>query len=158
MVAILLPVGPQGCAVVLSERGGRLSGIDRIDGRDVAHNPTGRRPGTLVNGRRYTVLANVKQENNRVSIEILLDGKPYVQWSGRWTSLGIRSDMRLPDPRRPGLAAVDNRVTFHSARFRLLSGEATLTSEADTVANEKPAAPGNEAVSDTNGSEPVRRR
>ncbi len=136
MVAVLLPGGPQGSALVLSDRGGKLSGIDRIDGRDLADNRTCRRPGTLQNGRRYTVLVEVKQEGDLAGVAVLIDGKPYIEWSGRRTSLGIRSDMRLPDPRRPGLAAADNCVTFHSARLRLLSGTATLTAPAATTRDE----------------------
>ncbi len=139
-VAINLPVRPAGTALLLSEQDGELSGIDRIDGRDIAHNPTGKLPGTLVNGQRHTVLAKVNQDGDQVSIDIHLDGKPYIQWSGRGASLGIRGELRLPDQRRPGLATIDNRVTFHSARFRLLSGEATLTAEAITDGNDsKPA-------------------
>ena len=131
-VAVLLPVRPHGCSIIISGWNGRSSWIDGIKGlapEDMLEVPVcqfRREDGSLTNGRRYSVLTQVRQEGKQVSIEVFLDGQPYLSWSGDGDSIRLWGYLSTGDSSRLGFAAIDCSVTFHTARFRLHSGRALL--------------------------------
>ena len=131
-VAVLLPVRPHGCSVIISGWDRLSSWIDGINGlapEDMIKAPAGpyrREDGKLTNGQRYNLLAKVRQEGKQVSIEVLLDGQPYLSWSGDRESIKLWGYFSSGDSSRPGFAAIDCSVTFHTARFRLLSGTTSI--------------------------------
>jgi serine/threonine protein kinase/Tol biopolymer transport system component len=124
---LFLPSGSRSCALFLSGDRGRISVLAAIDGRGAwanSGNPT-IRSGTLINGRRYKALVRVRPKGDEVSIEVVLDGQPYISWKGKQARLSVTADWLLPRHQQPGLGAHNNSVTFHSARLRLASGKAS---------------------------------
>jgi len=128
-MALVLPVGSQQCLAVLNgwNNQTRIHGIGWIDGRSEKDNQTTVRPGTLVNGRRYLLLVQVKAEGDMAAVAVFLNGAPITAWSGRQTSLSVPSNYATRDPSRPGLVAWLAEGIFHGARLRVVDGEATRT-------------------------------
>ncbi len=118
---VILPVESHFCAVVLSSWAGGWSALELVDGQESKNNnnPTLRQPSTLTNGREYTLLVKVRQQNQMVAIEALLDNSLLFHWEGKPSSLSFLGDRNLPEPQRIGLGANDSQVTFHSAKLPL---------------------------------------
>ncbi len=130
-VNFFLPVGSRNCAMMFSvplEGGGAVSGLSNIDGRSVRDNPT-TRPTTLVNGQPYLATIRVRLPDELANIEVLLNGEPFLRWSGEQASLAFAL---APGGGRPALGGCNTAVVFTRARLRLVSGEAWL-SELKTV-------------------------
>jgi len=129
-VTIALPVGIRTCILHFSACNGKNAGLEQIDGKRIvdAHNPAVRRPGSLVNGRRYKALVSVRLlpspgvDDDDAVIDVWLDGRPYVRWSGRASLLDLGA-WKFPEPRHVGLGANRALVTFHSVRLQNVSGE-----------------------------------
>ena len=121
-VGAMLSVASNPCLITLSSYKGAVSGIANVDGRDasVVENPTTVRPGQIENGQRHTLLAGVRiLSNDRASIDVSLDGKPYLpHWEGNPAALSLSPIWSMPNPKQLGLAAYLSDVTFHSARLR----------------------------------------
>jgi hypothetical protein len=132
-VCLELPVGPTACTVLLSATNGDYSGLEYVDGVDIRSpkNPVVIRPGSLENGRRYRLLARVRMfKDGSAGIDVALDGKQYLpHWEGKPSSLSVFSGWTLPTAGQPGLGAWKSAVTFHSARLRVVSGEAIPEAE-----------------------------
>jgi Concanavalin A-like lectin/glucanases superfamily len=132
-VCIVLPVGGNECLIMLSAANGAVSGLEYVDGRSVGdqQNPYAVRPGTLENGRRYRMLASVRlAKDGMASADVSLNGKPYLpHWQGKPSSLSLYAGWILPNTGQPGLGAWKSAVTYHSARLRMISGEAISESE-----------------------------
>jgi hypothetical protein len=129
-VATMLSVGSHPCIATLSGWGGSISALMYVNGHEGndSANPITVRPGSLENGHRYRVLIRARVlANNRGSVDLSLDGKPYLpHWEGDLTALS-QPDSRwgMPDPQRFGFGAYNAHVTFHSIRLRMISGHAT---------------------------------
>ncbi|NQU26267.1 MAG: hypothetical protein HQ567_33695 [Candidatus Nealsonbacteria bacterium] len=124
-VVVIPPVGSRQCYVMLNGWKGTASGIGQIDGRSGSENSTTKKPGPLRNGRRNSILLRVQLAGDRADIKVLLDRNPYTSWSGKQASLSLPESWGRWDSDRPVLGASDSSVTFHSVRFRLLSGTAS---------------------------------
>jgi hypothetical protein len=127
-ICLVLPVGSTECTAALSANNGDWSGIEIVDGVGIfdPKSPTTIRPGALENGRRYRLLASVRMfKEGTASIDIMLDGKPYLpHWQGKPSSLKVHSAWMLPNAGQPGLGVWKSTATFHSARLRVVSGDA----------------------------------
>jgi len=127
-VGAMLPVGSTTCVAILSSYAGAASGLENIDGHDASFpgNPTSLRPGRIENGHRYKMLVSARLlSNNRASIDVSLDGKPYLpRWEGDLSALSLSQQWSMPNPRQFGLVAYHSDVTFHSARLRTVFGHA----------------------------------
>lgn len=113
------PVGPRRCRLALSLLSGKVHGLELIDGQNASLNPTGVRPGTLVNDRRYRVSLRVRTKGEDASIEAALEGKPLTRWSGSLTSL-MAENVRTIE-----LSGISS-VIVYSVQLRLVSGTASL--------------------------------
>jgi len=102
-----------------------------IDGRSAGDNVTTRRPGTLINGRPYNLLIGVHLQGDGATISVLLDGEPYIRWTGKQASLALHRNWRLPQSKRPGLSGYKTAITFHGAQLRLISGKALWIQRSD---------------------------
>lgn len=114
-VSAILPVGNTQCTLEFSGWGGQAHGLSRVDGRSVKDpaNPTGVRPGSLENGKKYQVSVAVKVEEPKASIAATLDGAPLIQYAGALDTLKPNRVVRLQEMNRIGLAVGGNT----SARF-----------------------------------------
>jgi hypothetical protein len=123
---LILPVGTRACTLHLSAGEGHVSGLSRIDGRIITEllNPAVRRPGGLVNAQRYQLLVSVRLlpssqlDDHDVLIDVWLDGRPLVRWTGRDSSLSLDRAWDLPKRGHVAIGANMSRVTFHTLRVR----------------------------------------
>ena len=125
-VLILLPIGDSQCDLVIGGWGGNVSGLEMLDGKFSNDNSTTKRSAPFVTGRNYALLAKVRVENETGSIEVLLDGRPFIQWTGQLSSLSPGNDWKLPQPKRPGLAAHEDPVFFQSVKLRAALGKVSF--------------------------------
>jgi len=131
-VGAMFPVGQATGMAILSSYAGAASGLENVDGHDASFpgNPTSLRPGRIENGDRYRMLVSARiLSNNLASIDVSLDGKPYLpHWEGDPSALSLSPNWSMPNPRQFGLAAYHSDATFHSARLRIVSGNAPTDS------------------------------
>jgi hypothetical protein len=137
-VAVILPVGKTSVQLCLSNLVGTAHGLSRVNGQAAPSNETAVRPGSLENGREYSVQATVTSKDGSVTVKATLDGKPLVDWSGAESSLAPPPAWRLPKPECLGLGVANSEVVFLQARLQMLSGDAQLLRPGEKPA---PAAP-----------------
>jgi len=119
-MAVMLPVGRTSALLVVSGWGGEVSGLAFIDRKDANENATTRN-GTLKNGVKHTVLITTRLlDKDRASIDVTLDGKPYIKWAGSVSSLRPDSAWRLQNRKYFGIGAYEAIIVFHSCQFRTL--------------------------------------
>jgi hypothetical protein len=152
-VNTIFPVGLYHGCIMLSGflEKGSISALDLVDGHwavDAAH-PSRRVPGKLENGHSYHLAIRVRLlANDRVSVDTLLDDKPYLpRWEGNQSALKPRPEWALPTPKRIGLGVWKSRVVFHSVRLRMISGHAELDYAATSLRDANVAvAPGTDPI------------
>lgn len=127
-VAVVLPVGKQQVAFVLSAGDGFASGLEMVSGMPVSDpkNMAARRPGTLPNNRLTKLMIEVRQENEKVKIGVSLNGKPYVQGAGFIKELSLPGAWAISDPKRPAIGTNKSSLLIRRAKLRLVSGDALL--------------------------------
>ncbi len=119
-IYVFLPIGATACRLNLSALHGQVSGISRIDGPDSDDNGPSRRPGTVRNGHRYTMVVTILLRDESAGIDVTLDGEPYIRWTGKQGSISPPADWRLPDKKHVGIGIWNTRVTFHNVRVRTI--------------------------------------
>ena len=123
-VAVLLPVGPTACGLVLSAKDGEASGLEGINGKWAGANESAVRPGTLVNGREYALDIRVVVEGQKADIAADLDGTAFVHWKGPVSALSISDYWKMPNIRFLGLGSWEVAVEFRSVRVRAIPDKA----------------------------------
>jgi len=128
-VSFTLPVGSDGLCLSLGGWGGVASGLERIDGRRAIDSPHSRRPAGIVSGHRYALQIRVRTNDGKASVDVTLDGKPYLAWQGDASSIRL-VEGALPNHSQLGLGAYEVPVEFYKVRLRLTSGKADILPEA----------------------------
>lgn len=126
MIGLILPVASTSCLTFVSGWSGRFRGIEFINGRGGNSNEATRRPGTVVDRQRYTLLVSVRTDGTNARIDGRVNGQPSISWSGPVASLMAPGGWSLPQGNRPALGANQSTIVFHSARLRLITGNAKL--------------------------------
>lgn len=137
MIGLVLPVASTSCLTFVSGWSGRFRGIEYINGRGGNNNEATRRPGTVVDRQRYTLLVSVRTDGTNARIDARVNGQPSISWSGPVASLMTPGGWSLPLGNRPGLGANQSTMVFHGARLRLIAGNAKLLRK-DTPAGRTP--------------------
>ncbi|MCL4190885.1 MAG: hypothetical protein KJZ87_04000 [Thermoguttaceae bacterium] len=125
-IGLILPVASTSCLTFVSGWSGRFRGIEFINGREGDNNEATRRPGTVVDRQRYTLLVSVRTDGTSARIDGRVNGQPSISWSGPVASLRTPGGWSLPQGNRPALGANQSTMVFHSARLRLITGNAKL--------------------------------
>jgi len=156
-VILNLPAGSRACTLQLSAWEGNVGGLEMIHGMavGVVANPAVVRPNTLANGSRYTVLAKVRIEGIKASVDVLLNGKAFVRWKGPTSALGTWGGWTMPRPSRPALGSNKNIVWFHSAKLRRISGKAALLTVEKGNEPRRSTKPAGEPSTTSAGGEPT---
>ncbi|MDP6046152.1 MAG: discoidin domain-containing protein, partial [Phycisphaerae bacterium] len=122
--AVLLPVGSGYTSLVIGGWNGRYSGLCDIDGKNIASpNPTtvttDYRNPPVKEGEKAAVNISVRLTNENAKITATLNGKPFVTWSGKQSSLSLYSRWSMSS-RNFALAAYSSQVVWHSVRLKLI--------------------------------------
>ncbi len=127
-VGFLLPAGKGRTMLVFDHDHSGSSGLDLVDGIGAANadNPTNVNPGSLEDGRIYTIEARVEPHGEDVSIEIQLDGQPYISWQGPQAALNTWPGWEVGVPQAMGLTMGQVDVLFHHVELEMLDRNAFL--------------------------------
>ncbi len=122
-VNVALPIGERVCELGLDYQG--TSGLGRIDGERWYRNSTSQKHAWEL-GKKYSILSKVRMTGENVTIDVLRDGQPLVNWSGKPASLEAHQPREQGDPNTPHLKFYKTDGTLHAARTRLVSGNGGL--------------------------------
>ena len=123
---LLFPIGNSFALVEFGAFGGRFSGLAVIDGRGTgdSNNPTSR-PCTVRTNVRYKMAVRVQYfGDNQVKISATLDGDTLFRWQGPVSAVSSLSLWPMSSPARIGLGTAFSSIVFHTARLRMLDGQA----------------------------------
>jgi putative intracellular protease/amidase len=111
--------------------GSHLAGFQNISGRSIRENPTRQADVQLENGRRYSLVVEVRKD----LIRGLLDGKEIATHRTDGSDLSLPDLWAMPNRRQLGLVAWDSETVFHSVEMRTLSGELASASKGSSPAD-----------------------
>ena len=122
-VSAILPIGATQCALEFGGWSGQAHGLSRVNGKPVndPDNPTSVRPGSLINGKKYTVSASVSLTPPNAFIAVDLDQQSLVRFNGLISELSPNLAVRLHDMNQIGLAVGKNTA----ARFEQMTLQQT---------------------------------
>ena len=81
------------------------------------------RPGRLKNFHRYETHGEVELDGEQATINVELDGKPYLRWHGRSDSLAAHSNSTLPQSHLLAVGTYRSPITVHELKLRPLDEE-----------------------------------
>ena len=143
-VTMIVLVGGNPCLVSFSESSGKTSrlGIDGTISRPDRDSKLRVEPGSLTNNQKHAVSILVRLRSGAASVQVLLDGQTYFNWSGNPKAVSVAGWPALPA--KQFALGTNESVTFHSVRLRPISGKATLLvpcNEASQVRHAKVSLP-----------------
>jgi hypothetical protein len=99
---------------------GKVSGIAFIDGKDADRNVT-TRDGKITSNEKHTLQLDVHlHDEEHVRLAVRLDGKAYLDWEGKRSSLTPDRAWRLRRPGSFGIGAYNASVVFHHCQWQTL--------------------------------------
>jgi hypothetical protein len=133
---IILPVGQSSCTLALGSGKDQFCGLDRVDGADLANNPTQTGAPGLADDAKHTVHVKVARTAAKLEITVNLDGKKLLTWSGSASDLSRPRDWGLTESSVLGVGTSQTKVTFYSLQLRMLSGKARMVAVDETRARQ----------------------
>ena len=122
---VILPVGAGFASLIIGGWGGRYGGLSNIDGRDASSssNPSrvkSERGQPLVKeGVKTTLDVSVRLKDEAAEIKVLLNGKKFIAWSGKQSSLSLDRHWSMKS-KTFALGTYSSEVVWHAVRLRLL--------------------------------------
>ncbi len=113
-IAMMFVSGPGQATFEVDAWGQHLAGLQMIDGRTMQDNSTRVPNLTLENGRRYTMMVQVRKDR----IGAYLDDRLIAEHETNGSDLSVPSVWRMPDSRSLGIGAYAAATTFHSVEIR----------------------------------------
>lgn len=133
-IALIFTTGSGQATFEIDAWSQHLAGFQLVAGRTIRENKTRANNQRLVNGRKYTLLLQVR----KTRVKATVDGKLVSTYEGNGSDLSISGLWRLPDVGSLGLGAWSSSTSFHSVRVQALAGAAETKVAADRP---KPASP-----------------
>lgn len=123
-IAIVFHVGPNPCLLTFSESSGKASrlAINPSLSSPLQDNRIRVEPSVLTNGQKYAVLVTVRLRGEDASIQVRLDGKPHLNWSGKQAAVSLKGV-----PANRFAVSTHELVRLHSIRLRPISGNVAVT-------------------------------
>ncbi len=126
--SLILPIGGRRAAQAAIGAGhGTYAGLALVDEKTAydTDNPTVvKLPERLASGKAYAAGARVTGFGDaQVRIQVSVDGRPIIDWTGPSASLDLSPTWDLPTDHTPGLACMEKMV-FTSVRLKMLNGSA----------------------------------
>ncbi|MDA1165402.1 MAG: hypothetical protein O3B13_20070, partial [Planctomycetota bacterium] len=102
------------------------AGLSTIDGRAARDplNPTHTKDRLLINDQKQTLDLTVSSVGDQATINALIDGKQFVDWTGAAASLPA---LPQPERRQITIAIYKGMLRLHSVELKMLDGEAVPT-------------------------------
>ena len=131
-LGFILPVGDSYGVVWIGGwtdgSGQGMSGIGDIDGKSIWDNAKApRRRDLFVVGKKYPLLIRVRVQGDNGSIVVFLEGKPFLQWAGKSSTISIsnpdREGVRTPLPQSKCIELECHEpASFQLIKVRAVSG------------------------------------
>ena len=151
-IALIFTVGESQVTFDIDGWGQHLTGIQQIAGQDMRQYPNQVSRVTLVNGKKYQALVQVRK--NR--IQAWLDGKLIHSLETKATKLGLLNLWKLPHANTLGLGAWDATTTFHTIEYRSRNTAAGKIASSGTTTTSPSSATPNPAPSSNSSDELVK--
>ncbi|MCA8987851.1 MAG: DJ-1/PfpI family protein [Planctomycetaceae bacterium] len=132
-VAMMFVVGQGQATFEVDAWGQHLSGIQMISGQPIRDNSTRKDNQAFENGRRYTMLVEVRKEG----VKAYLDDQLLAEHKTDGSDLTTHEIWRMPDATSLGIGVHSSETTFHTVEVRPVSST-KLTAKATPA----PALPG----------------
>ena len=125
-VNLILPTGLKRSMLVLGgwPNRGPYSGLHLIDGRGADNNPTTTQEFNIKSGHEYLLDLKVTLDKHDAKVEVDIDGKRLIRWSGAQDVMSVLNDWTLPNDGYLALGAWHSVVEFRQARVRMIDGKA----------------------------------
>ncbi len=126
-VAIVLPVDDRQVALVLDARRGdeHYSGLELVDGRRAHDNTTTDRVFELINHQIYRVDVHVRTKEDVATVNVDVDKKPFVRWTGPVQDLDLPREWTLAGNARLGVGSNNGVIRVRSAWLHMIPAKAT---------------------------------
>ncbi|MDH3583550.1 MAG: PA14 domain-containing protein [Phycisphaerae bacterium] len=143
-VNLILPVGDSR-QVMFAVDGwvdrGTRSGLSMLGGKWAPDTPTSIDGTHIQPGKWHRLQARVIHRGEDIQIEVDLDGRLFLKWSGARSQISLSPLWKLSRTDIPGLGAYTNRTAFRDVALRMLSGRVKLVrAGADGAAGQNNAA------------------
>lgn len=116
-LVLILPVGARRTGLVVDGGSDDATGLSDAGPGGPAVNGTAASAGTLLDGKRHTLLIRVEAGELEAAIEAQLDGRPWIAWRGEAATLRYPS---LLSADSLACGAPETVAVFHSIRLRVL--------------------------------------
>ncbi len=120
-MGIAIPVGGK---MPILQLGDKYSGIQLIRGKMADENETKTSAAAIKSGQPITVGVKVLLEDDKATISVTLDGKPYIKWTGPPSALSTEKWGEMPRKGAVGLKSYMCKMVCSAVRVRMLSGKA----------------------------------
>ncbi len=107
----------------LNTYGGKHSGIDRVDGREIPDNKSRVPPVLLPDNQPFQLVLQVEPKGDQVAVVALLGNRAYMRWSGNLNQLSCGKETQRD---RLVLQTCHSTIAIHSVQFKRKSGAAWL--------------------------------
>lgn len=154
-INLVCPIGGTTFVIQVSGWGGKYAGMYLIDGKlppDIKDRGAVISPGSLENGKPYTLQVNLQESRGTATINAALNGKQFVSWRGAVNRLSCWEMNALPSPRSVGVLVHSSTATIHGFGVILTRGGEGYrlgddwTNPLDVVANAPPKTIAKECV------------
>lgn len=105
---------------------GPYSGLHLIDGRGADDNSTTTQQFNIKSGREYLLDLKVTLDKHDAKIDVDIDGKRLIRWTGAQDQMSAMNDWTLPHDGYLALGAWHSDVEFRHARVRMIDGKAQV--------------------------------
>ena len=135
-----IPVGSSSCNV-MTGHDGHFGGLDMVEKErplyDDSKNPTRVTSPEIEDDHVYHLLVKVRSQSaDQASIDVSLDGKPYLaHWEGSPSALSVSQDWSIEKQNHFALGAWRSRVTYSSVKLRMVAGRATMEVASQSSSN-----------------------
>lgn len=121
-IFVIIPIGDRQCMVVLSGLSGSSSGISYIDNDYFYNNVAVQKNGNILNGRVHILGISVRVKGDQASIDVGLNGAPYIRYAGALSRLSMPSYYSIPNGNCLGVGAERSVVVFQEMKLKMSSG------------------------------------
>jgi hypothetical protein len=123
-VNLVLPVADRQVLLVVGgwPAEGTRSGLELIDGHDSRDNPSTDREFRITNVVRHVLEVVVTTEGDQAQIDVWVDAKHIISWSGSPSSLSLDKSWALPEGSALAMGAFNSTLRFEAARILMKSG------------------------------------
>jgi hypothetical protein len=119
-----LPVGKGHVTLIVDGESGTVIGLGHIDRVKYYNTPTATKLSVFGDGKKHTIVAQVRTRGEKAQILIAVDGKDVIRWAGQQRSLRADDSIGPAEPKAFLVGATRSAYVFHKIQLKMLNGKA----------------------------------